>query len=73
MAVLVQIVEQARALVRKQAFAVQQGGGRLEGVVLTAAEDVVEHEAKQPVVGPLAALDEEDLARGEKDDPAGRM
>ena len=40
-AVLVQVVEQARALVRKQAFAVKQGGSGLQGVVLAAAEDVV--------------------------------
>ena len=37
--------------------AVQQGGGGLQRMVLAAPEDVVEVEAEQPVVGPLAALD----------------
>ena len=72
-AVVVQAVEQARALLGQQAFAVQQRGGGLEGVVLATAEYVVEVEAQQPVVGPLAALDENHVARGEQDDPARRM
>ena len=72
-AVVVQAVEEDRALFGQQALAVEQGGGGLEGVVLAAAEDVVEHEAEQAVVGPLAALDEEHLASGKEDNPAGRM
>ena len=72
-AVVVQAVEQARALLGQQAFAVQQGGGGLQRVVLAASEHVVEVEAQQPVVGPLAALDQDHVARGEQDDPARRM
>ena len=72
-AVVVQAVEQARALLGQQAFAVQQGGGGHQRVVLAASEHVIEVEAQQPVVGPLAALDEDHLAGREQDDPARRM
>ena len=74
-AVVVQVVEQASAaatagLRRQQAVAVQQGGGGLQGGVLAAAEDLVE--AQQPVVGPLAALDQQQAAVGEHQHPARR-
>ena len=72
-AVVVQAVEEARALFGQQALAVKQGGGGLERVVLATAKDIVEDEAEEPVVGPLSALDEEDLARGEEDDPTRRV
>ena len=76
-AVVVQVVEQASAaaaagLRRQQAVAVQQGGGGLQGGVLAAAEDLVEVEAQQPVVGPLAALDQQQAAVGEHQHPARR-
>ena len=51
----------------------QQRGGGLQRSVLAAAEDLVEVEAQQPVVRPLAALDEEDAAEREHQQPARRM
>ena len=72
-AVLVQAVEQAPAVRRQQAVAVQQGGGGLQGGVLAAAEDLVEVEAQQPVVRPLPALDQQDTAEGEHQHPARRV
>ncbi len=72
-AVLVEVVEQARAVGRQQAAAVQQGGGGLQGGVFAAAENLVEVEAQQPVVRPLAALDQQDAAEREHQQPARRV
>ena len=73
MAVLVEAVEEARAVGRQQAVAVQQGGGGLQGGVVAAAENLVEVEAQQPVVRPLAALDQQDAAEREHQHPARRV
>ena len=51
---------------------VEQGGGGLQGVILAAAEDLVEVEAQQPVVDPLAAFDQQQPAEGERQHPARR-
>ena len=45
---------------------VQQGGGGLQGVGLVPAQDVVQEEAQQAVVRPLAAFEQHDLAGSEK-------
>ena len=72
-AVVVQAVEQAHAFGRHEALAVQEGGGRLQGGRLAPAQYLVEDEAEQAVVGPLAAFEQQDLARREEHHPAGRM
>ena len=72
-AVLVQAVVQAHALARQQAADVQQGGGGSQRVGLVAAQDVVQEEAQQAVVRPLAAFDQHDLAGREQQHPARGM
>ena len=72
-AVLVEAVEQALAVGGQEAVAVQQRGGGLQGSVLATAENLVEVEPQQPVVRPLAALDEQDAAEREHQQPARRM
>ena len=71
--VLVQAIQQALTVRRQQAVAVQQHRGGLQRGVLAAAEDLVEVEAQQPVVRPLAALDEQDAAEREQQQPARRV
>ena len=72
-AVVVQAVEQALAVRRQQAVAVQQRGGGLQRGILSAAENLVEVEAQQAIVRPLAPLDQQDAAEREHQQPARRM
>ena len=72
-AVVVQAVEQAHAFVGHQAFAVQKCGSRLQGGRLAPAHDVVQDEAEQAVVGPLAPFEQQDLARREENHPTRGM
>ena len=74
-AVLVQAVQKAMALpVRgQQAVAVEQDGGRLERGVVAAAQNLREVEAQQPVVRPLASLQQQRLAERQQEEPTGRM
>ena len=72
-AVVVQAVEQTHAFVGHQAFAVQKCGSRLQGGRLAPAHDVVEDEAEQAVVGPLAPFEQQDLARREENHPTRGM
>ena len=72
-AVVVKAVEQAHAFVGHQAFTVQKCGSRLQGGCLAPAHDVVEDEAEQAVVGPLAPFEQQDLARREENHPTRGM
>ena len=72
MAVVVQIVVQARTFGREQAVAVQESGRGLKRRCFASAEDVVENEAQETIVGPLAPFEEEDLSRGQEQHPASR-
>ena len=64
---------QAHALGGEQAVAVQEGSGGLQGRVFATAQDVLEDEAEQALVGPFAAFQKEDLAGREKQHPAWGM
>ena len=68
-AVVVQGVVQAHAFSGEEAVAVQEGGGRLQGGCLAPAQDVVEDESQQAVVGPLAPFEQEDLAGSQEHHP----
>ena len=76
-AVLVQAVQAALARVAllidgRQALAVQQHGGGLEGAIVAAAEDLLPVEAQHAVLGPLVAVDEDALAVRKQQHPARR-
>ena len=51
----------------------QEGGGSLQGGGFAPAKNVVEYESEQSIVCPLAAFEQQDLARREEDDPTCRM
>jgi hypothetical protein len=70
--VLVQCIQQTRALLRNEALAVQQHGRGLEGGVVAPPEDLVPVEAQGPVSVPLEAVDQQQPAVGEQQDPARR-
>ena len=72
-AVVVQGVVQAHAFGGEEAVAVEEGGSRLQGGRLTPAQDVVENESQQAVVGPLAPFEQQDLAGSEEHHPTCRM
>ena len=62
MAVFIQAVEQAVALFRRQAVAMQQNGGGLEGLVVLAPEDFIPVKPQQTVLQPFVAVDQDKLA-----------
>ena len=72
-AVFIQVVVQAHALLGHQGIGVQQRGGGLQRGHFTAAKDVIEHKTQQAVVGPLAALHQQHLAGGQQQHPARGM
>ena len=63
---------QAHAFPRDQAIPLQKGGHSLQRSCLAPAQNVVEHEPQQAVVGPLAAFQEQNLALGEQQYPTRR-
>ena len=73
MAVLVEVVEEAAALLGDEALAVQKGRGGLERGAIAAAENLVQVEAQQAVAGPLSAFQKKDLAGGKEQYPARRV
>ena len=72
-AVVVQGVVQAHTFGGEEAVTVEEGGGGLQGGRLTSAQDVVENESQQEVVGPLAPFKQQDLAGREEHHPTCRM
>ena len=62
-AVVVQAVEQAHPFARQQAVPMQESGGGLQRGGLAPTQNVVEHEAQQAVVCPLAPFEQQDLTR----------
>ena len=73
MGVGVEAFEQALALLRGEAVAVEQRGGGLQGVGFLAVEDFVPVEAQEAVVRPLVAVEQQPLGQADEEDVARRM
>ena len=72
MGVLVERFEQAGAVVRSQALAVQQGRRGLQRGGVFAVEDFVPVEAQRAVIRPLVAVEQKPLVQADDNDVARR-
>ena len=71
--VLVEAVEQRRALARRERLAMQQRRGRLDRRRVAAIQDLWPVEAQQPVVGPLEAVEEQPVVGAHQDHEPRRV
>lgn len=73
MGVVVEGIVERLAFAGADAVAVEKGGGGAQGVLVLAGEQLVEVEGEEAFVRPLGAVEEDDVAVGAEEGPAGRL
>jgi hypothetical protein len=71
--VFIQGIEQRQAILRADAFPVQQRGCGLAGGDIATAQDFVQVESQQPLLVPLTPVDQQQLGMMGQDYPAGGL